>query len=93
MCFHSSFLFVQGRNLVSKNVEVEQRLTPAISRRARNLETIQVSRMRATLFAVGCMALLGAAQFYDFKQMTCPTMCCSDSTFTPAGFQVGRRCP
>src|SRR2546421_5842518 len=68
-------------------------LTPAISRRARNLETIQVSRMKTTLFAVGCMALLGAAQFYNFKQTTCPTMCCSGSTFTPAGFQVGRRCP
>jgi hypothetical protein len=33
--------------------------TPAISRRALNLETILVSRMKATLFAVGCMALLG----------------------------------
>jgi hypothetical protein len=33
-------------------------LTPAISRRAHNLENTQVSRMKATLFAVGCMALL-----------------------------------
>jgi len=45
------------------------RRTPVISRRARNLETIQVSRMRAALLAIGCMALLGAAEFYDFKQM------------------------
>jgi hypothetical protein len=34
-------------------------ITPAISRRADNLETGQVSRMKTTLFAVGCMALLG----------------------------------
>jgi len=39
-----------------------KRRTLAISRRADNLETFQVSRMKATLFAVGCMALLGAAR-------------------------------
>lgn len=33
-------------------------LTPAISRRAHNLDPIQVSRMKATLFAVGCMAFV-----------------------------------
>jgi len=38
-----------------------KRPTMAFSRRTRNLETIQVSRMKSTLFAVGCMALLGCA--------------------------------
>jgi hypothetical protein len=46
--------------------------------------------MRATLFAVGCMALLGAAQFYDFKQLTCPTMCCPGSTFYPRWISSGK---
>ncbi len=35
--------------------------TPAISHRKHNLESIQVSRMKATLFVVGCMALRGIA--------------------------------
>ena len=34
-------------------------ITPGISRRAHNLESTQVSRMKATLFAVGCMRLFG----------------------------------
>jgi len=38
-----------------------KRRTPRFSRRARNLETIQVSRMKATLFAVGCKRLFGGA--------------------------------
>ena len=36
-------------------------LTPAISRRAHNLESIQVSRVKATLFLGYCMALLDLA--------------------------------
>jgi len=35
-------------------------------RRARNLETIQVSRMKATLFALGCIALLDVASIRTF---------------------------
>ena len=35
-------------------------LTPGITRRARNADSGQVSRMKAALFAVGCMPLLGA---------------------------------
>lgn len=36
-----------------------KRLTLRISRRAFNLEPAQVSRMKAALFAVGCMRLFG----------------------------------
>ena len=36
-------------------------LTPGITRREHNAALKQVSRMRATLFAVGCMPLLGCA--------------------------------
>jgi hypothetical protein len=43
------------------NFFFKKRLTPGITRRAFNLETIQVSRMKATLFAVGCMPLLDGA--------------------------------
>jgi hypothetical protein len=39
-------------------------LTPGITRRAFNETILQVSRMRATLFAVGCMPLLcGSSSF------------------------------
>ena len=40
---------------------IGRRLTPGITRRARNGTGIPVLRMKAALFAVGCMPLLGAA--------------------------------